>query len=94
MTAQAQRKPNRFDYVAYDSDAQAQQSAFKEMFSHLAQEVEKFPPGRAQSLVLTKLEEAYMWVGKMVRDHQIAKTGHTPLQEARGPQATPPPDQL
>ena len=29
-------------------------------------------PGRAKSLALTKLEECYMWIGKGLRDHQIA----------------------
>lgn len=88
---------NRFDYVKYDAEAQAQQEAFKQMFVHLASEVEKFPPGRAQSLVLTTLEESYMWVGKMVRDFQIARTGYAELQEERGGtalQSVPPPSQL
>ncbi len=40
-------------------------------------------PGRAASLVRTKLEEAYMWVGKAIRDEQIARNGSAPLQEGR-----------
>ncbi len=34
--------------------------------------------------IMTKLEEAYMCVGKAIRDDQIARNGSAPLQEARG----------
>jgi hypothetical protein len=76
--------PNRFDYVAYDDRATAQQATFKEVF----QQIERFvaadlQAGRATSLVLTKLEEAYMWVGKAIRDEQIARNGAAALQEQR-----------
>lgn len=74
---------NRFDYVKYDAESEAQQKAFKDMFAHLASQVEMFKPGRAQALVLTKLEESYMWVGKMIRDQQISRTPETPLNEVR-----------
>lgn len=90
--SKAARKRSRFDYVAYDADSQMAQGLFKDRFAELARAVETYPFGRAQSLVLTKLEEAYMWVGKMVRDQQIARTGQAPLQENRNPVAvTPPP---
>lgn len=32
--------------------------------------------GRAKSLLLTHLEEAYMWTGKALRDQQIARNSH------------------
>lgn len=35
--------------------------------------------GRPKSLVMTKLEEAYMWVGKSIRDEQAIPV----LQEQR-----------
>jgi hypothetical protein len=64
----------RFDYVKYDDDAAANQAEFKRMFVQLEYHVEScIEPGRARSLVLTKLEEAYMWVGKAIRDDQIAR---------------------
>ena len=78
--------PNRFDYVAYDDQAQAEQKAFKEKFKDLEDMVAKLPPSRAASLVFTKLEEAYMWIGKSIRDSQIARNSQTKLQEERGNQ--------
>jgi len=62
-----------FDYVAYDEIHAARQADFKKLFAELEQKVlADFPAGRARSLVCTKLEEAYMWVGKAIRDNQIA----------------------
>lgn len=75
---------NRFDYVKYDETAEKQQAIFKEAFQILEKWVsEIFQDGRAKSLVFTKLEEAYMWVGKGIRDEQIARNGSAPLQEER-----------
>lgn len=34
----------------------------------------KDPYGRAKALAITKLEEAYMWVGKALRDEQQERT--------------------
>ncbi len=72
-----------FDYVAYDELAQKQQAQFKETFIALERDMGGLKPGRAASLVRTKLEEAYMWVGKAIRDEQIARNGSAPLQEGR-----------
>lgn len=74
---------SRFDYVQYDQKAQEIQSAAKLAFQSLAEAIETLPAGRAQSLALTKLEEAYMWVGKAIRDDQIKRNGSAPLQEQR-----------
>lgn len=73
----------RFDYVAYDEQAQAFQTAFKSLFSEVEQRIELLSPGRAKALALTAIEEAYMWVGKAIRDEQIARNGSAPLQEGR-----------
>lgn len=75
---------SRFDYVKYDEQAVADQAHFKAKFETLDHDVEtKLPNGRAKSLVLTKLEEAYMWIGKAIRDEQVVKRG-AELQEGRG----------
>lgn len=75
---------NRFDYVAYDETAQRKQGVLKDLFKSLELVVTTaLPAGRPQSLVLTKLEEAYMWCGKGIRDDQVARNGSAPLQEAR-----------
>lgn len=75
--------PNRFDYVAYDTEAAGKQAKFKELFKMLEYEVVGgLASGRAQALILTKLEEAYMWVGKAIRDEQVNLRTST-LQESR-----------
>lgn len=77
--------PGRFDYVKYDDQAAASQAAFKRSFEQLAADAEQLlPKGRAQALVLTKLEESYMWVGKAIRDEQIARNGDATDQPHRG----------
>lgn len=72
----------RFDYVRYDDEAVRQQNAFKQVFGGLDAMLGALPDGRAKSLALTKLEEAYMWVGKAIRDEQVAQRG-AELQEQR-----------
>lgn len=64
----------RFDYVRYDEIAIAKQGDFKSNFEALAALTNAtLPEGRAKSLVMTKLEEAYMWVGKGLRDEQVQR---------------------
>lgn len=76
---------NRFDYVKYDDAAANTQARLKSGFVALEELIElHLSGGRAKALVLTKLEEAYMWVGKSIRDEQIAHNGSAPLQEGRG----------
>lgn len=75
---------SRFDYVKYDEQAIADQAQAKKQFEdleHFCSYALKSP--RAKALVLTKLEEAYMWIGKAIRDDQIARNGSAPLQEER-----------
>lgn len=76
----------RFDYVRYDEIAQQKQDTAK----GFCMQFESFilgdiPPGRAQALALTKLEEVYMWLGKAIRDDQVQKRG-AELQEERANQ--------
>lgn len=75
----------RFDYVKYDDKATECQAAFKakcQELEHLAETHLK--NGRAKALVMTKLEELYMWVGKAIRDDQVERGVPAPLQEGRG----------
>ena len=74
----------RFDYVKYDEKANADQANLKDMFMKLEEVVtSQLNQPRAKALVLTKLEEAYMWVGKAIRDDQINRTNGADLQEER-----------
>lgn len=63
----------RYNYVKYDEQATKQQEAFKASFEGITGMVDSLKDGRAKALVLTKLEEAYMWVGKSIRDDQVAR---------------------
>ena len=75
----------RFDYVKYDDEAIVTQAAFKQLFTQLESDVDtELMPGRAKALVMTKLEEAYMWVGKAIRDQQISARAIDELMEDRG----------
>jgi len=75
---------SRFDYVKYDGLSQAAQELAKEKAKELETVIEAFPNGRAKSLALTKLEEVYMWIGKMIRDEQLVRyAANTVLQEER-----------
>jgi len=75
---------NRFDYVKYDEEAIKKQENFKQAFMDLENDANRMlPQGRALSLVLTKLEEAYMWVGKAIRDQQISRNGSAQEQPER-----------
>jgi len=75
---------SRFDYVEYDKEAIETQKLFKKMFIDLESTVNlHIKCGRSKALVMTNLEETYMWVGKGVRNDQIEKNGSAPLQEGR-----------
>ena len=61
----------RFSYVKYDEESVALQNQFRELFEAIEALAEaKLTESRAKSLLMTKLEEAYMWVGKAIRDAQ------------------------
>lgn len=74
----------RFDYVKYDDTATIAQAEFKGQFLKLEAMVSGLKDGRAKSLVLTKIEEAYMWVGKAIRDDQVARGSDKADQPKRG----------
>ena len=74
---------SRYDYVKYDEVAVAQQADLKAKFTEVDALVENLKEGRAKSLAMTKLEEAYMWIGKAIRDEQLARNTDTELQESR-----------
>lgn len=63
----------RFSYVKYDEDSIQQQEKAKKMCEEMEQFIDSLGKGRPQSLALTALEETYMWIGKAIRDNQIAR---------------------
>lgn len=80
---------SRFDYVKYDQQAAAQQDLFKTLVSNLEMCIDAIGSAnpkevaRAKALAITNLEQTYMWIGKALRDDQIARNGSAPLQEER-----------
>ena len=75
---------SRFDYVKYDEKAIENQEALKIAFVAIDGMVEdRVVNGRAKALVFTKLEEAYMWIGKAIRDEQLERNKYSELQEGR-----------
>ncbi len=74
----------RLSYVKYDEQATKQQNELRVAFEAVEALVDGLANGRAKSLVLTKLEEAYMWTGKSIRDDQIARTGTVDESPSRG----------
>lgn len=64
----------RFGYVKYDEKSLADCLAAKAEFVRVTEFVESIlPPGRPLSLALTHLEDAFMWVGKGIRDAQVIR---------------------
>lgn len=74
---------SRFDYVKYDEEANAQQAELKQKSQELEALIENLHSPRSKALALTKLEETYMWIGKAIRDDQIARNGSAQLMEDR-----------
>lgn len=74
---------SRFDYVKYDEQSISKQKYFKYQCELLDEAIESLPSGRYKSLAVTDLEKVYMWIGKAIRDEQIARNGSAELQEER-----------
>ena len=73
-----------YDYVKYDDNANEMQALFKAKFIELEKALDNLSgAGRATALAKTKLEEAYMWIGKAIRDNQIARNAGAQLMEER-----------
>ncbi len=68
----------RFNYVKYDHLATVQQEKAKEVVEQLEELIVLGKKEtRAQQNALNKLEECYMWIGKMIRDEQIKRNSQT-----------------
>lgn len=88
---------SRFDYVKYDERAIANQAEFKKKCEELERRinniggmldplVDKAFCSRAKENAIKSLEEVYMWIGKGIRDEQVARNlsgNPPPLQEER-----------
>lgn len=75
---------NRFGYARYDVIRAEKQQEAKRLVEAVEQFIVGLGPCRPQSLALTKLEETYMWIGKAIRDEQIAVDGALVEEPIRG----------
>ncbi len=64
----------RFTFVTYDEKSLTLNQSFKELFEKAETAIGDLNDGRSTSMALTKLEETHMWVGKAIRDSQIARS--------------------
>jgi len=73
---------SRFDYIKYDDIALNQQLRIKNEIIKLEGYVNELSGNK--EVILSKLEECYMWIGKLIRDNQIHRNISTKLNESRG----------
>lgn len=65
---------NRFDSIQYDGQSQALQVSCKQTLMVLENVMGYLPDGRSKDMALLKIEEAYAWIRKSIRDGQLART--------------------
>lgn len=74
-----------FSYIKHNEISQFKQQQLKMAFENVEQIVQDcLHDGRAKSLCMTKLEEAYMWAGKAICYQQILEEGFQGEQVDRG----------
>lgn len=66
---------SRFSYIAYDEQSAQKSGQVRDHMQQIEALLLQLPESRACSLALTKLEEAFMWVGKAIRDDQLEREG-------------------
>ncbi len=65
---------NRFDYyVKFDESAVKLQLRMKDQFLLLEKIINGAPDSRERALAYTRLEEAFMWATKAIRNEQYEK---------------------
>lgn len=64
---------SRFNYIQYDQQSMTLQQELKVLFEAIEEKCGMLSEGRAKSLILTHLEESYMWTGKAIRDAQLLR---------------------
>lgn len=78
------KTPSRFDYVKYDVIAEQSQAGFKSMVTELETHIDaSILCGRSKAIALTKLEELYMWIGKGLRNDQLARDSYAKASEKK-----------
>lgn len=66
---------NRFDSIRYDEISGTQATGALNLCKGIEDFInEQKLAGRSASVALTKLEDVHMWLGKAIRDTQVART--------------------
>jgi hypothetical protein len=76
-------QPSRFDYVKYDEKSISTQELAKRDCQFVEQVINMIECPKSKAYALKALEEAYMWIGKGIRNDQIKRSGEAELQEER-----------
>lgn len=64
----------KFDSIQFDNHSQAVSETIKQRYKPLFDLIEtSLQPSRERSLVLTKLEESFMWVNKALKEEQLKR---------------------
>lgn len=67
---------SRFDAVQFDESSKEKYALLTHEYCKLERIVnDLLEDGRARSVVMTKLEESFMWVGKAIRNDQWKREG-------------------
>jgi hypothetical protein len=82
----------RFDYVKYDEEANEAQAVLKSHFKGVENAVDTYIDPGLRSRIYDKLEEAYMWCGKAIRDDQLNRNELVSINECRDPAPSVPVD--
>jgi hypothetical protein len=64
---------SRFSHIPYDSESQIISDHLKFLFELVEKQVDELEPCREKHMIYTKLEEAFMWVGKAIKNQQILR---------------------
>jgi hypothetical protein len=63
----------RFSYVDYDDASARKSGELRDAVQQVEALLLGLPESRERSLALTKLEEAFMWTGKAIRNQQLER---------------------
>lgn len=68
------RKANtRFDGIPFDPTIREKREALRQKFIAIEEEIAKYPLSIEKELIMTRLEEAFLWCGKLFRNEQARK---------------------
>jgi hypothetical protein len=75
----------RFDYVNFSESSMTASNEMRDLMTRLERAISDRLPqdARSTSLALTKLEEAWMWIGKSIRDQQESSTSSSSSSTTR-----------